>query len=191
MNQVAPYQLPFQIAIFTDGSCAHDNNPQAGWGFTISHPVQMGVDPLHASTFGIDGFGPVELPRDIPASIPTNNLAEIQAVIEALDWLIGYKTGEDGHIHLYTDSDYVLGFLEGRNHPKANFPQVSSLLQYWYTATLMFDITAHKVPAHTGVPGNERAEVPPPHTHSFLLNIPCQSPVKCGPLHPWTQKTFF
>ena len=153
-----PIPAPFQIAIFTDGSCAHDNNPQAGWGFTVSHPVQMGVDPFHASTFDIDGFGPVELPRDIPASIPTNNLAEIQAVIEALDWPIGYKTGEDGHIHVYTDSDYVLGFLEGRNHPKANFPQVSSLLQYWYTATLMFDITAHKVPAHTGVPGNERAD---------------------------------
>ena len=69
-----------------------------------------------------------------------------------------YKAGEDGHIHLYTDSDYVLGFLEGRNHPKANFPQVTSLLQYWYAATFIFDITAHKVPAHTGVPGNERAD---------------------------------
>ena len=75
-----PGKAPFQLAIFTDGSCTHDNNPQAGWGFTVSNPV----DPLNASNLDIDGFGPMELPRDIPASVPTNNLAEIQAVTKLL-----------------------------------------------------------------------------------------------------------
>lgn len=147
------------MAIFTDGSCSAGptDSRKGGWGFAVSGPVPSHLDPMYCTNFIDFSWGPCDIPTDV-STVPTNNLAEIQAVIEALDWLIGYFANNVVHYYLFTDSDYVLGLLEGRNHPSTNFFQVALLLSYWQRAESLFTITVLKVVAHVGIPGNERAD---------------------------------
>lgn len=156
---IKPDQGSYKRAIFTAGSCSRDCIAQAGWGFTVSKPVAVDGDSLMVTTFDVNAFGPVELPVGSLANTSAKNLAEIQAVIEVLDWLLGFCQDEGCQFVLFLNSDYVLGFLEGRNHPKTNFYQVSTLLQYWYAATAFFQLTACKVPARRDIPGNKWADV--------------------------------
>ena len=98
------------LACLTDGSCSHG---QTAWCFAVS------------TTFTLPADGPVL--RSCPAPAPPcpcpscPNLAEIQAVIEALDWLLSYHADISSHIFLFTDSDYVLGFWKVETIPPKIF----------------------------------------------------------------------
>lgn len=156
--QISPPAPSKTMAIFTDGSCGltQGHSRKGGWGFIVTAQVPTRVDPMYFDHFIDASFGPCAIATDLP-KVPTNNLAEIQAVIEVLDWLIGYFSDNTVHFYLFMDSDYVLGLLEGRNYPGSNYPQIALLLTYWQTAVSLFHLTPLKVAAHVGIPGNERA----------------------------------
>ena len=95
--------IPNATEAYTDGSCPNQyqvcvGNP-AGWGFTIHQPPNW-----------IDAWGPVaqNLATPIPGS---NNTAELQALLEALDFVARHKN--QYHItslNLHTDSQ-LAGFF--------------------------------------------------------------------------------
>jgi ribonuclease HI len=81
----------------------------------------------------------------------TNNEAELAAVLAALE---AVKRPELP-VRLHTDSEYVIGVLTGGHRVKAN----AHLVEQIQAAMRRFeDLQFVKVPAHAGVPGNERAD---------------------------------
>ncbi|KAI1371734.1 ribonuclease H-like domain-containing protein [Hypoxylon crocopeplum] len=84
--------------IYTDGACTNNGyqNARGGVGFSFSNHDSGHISlPL-----------PLEVGRDSAWHQPTSNVAELQAVIEALRWLPWYREGWDALV-IATDSAYV------------------------------------------------------------------------------------
>ena len=150
--------------IFTDGSCLSYDPPgpdnRAGWAFTVSPPVPCDLGLLQVTSFDIDSFGPFTRVPDHnipPLPPPSNSTAELLALIEAFDWLV--QQDDDSILYsVHTDSQYALGFLQGSSQPTTHHFLVEQLQLYWEAASTLFRVTVGHVPAHTGIPGNERAD---------------------------------
>jgi len=81
----------------------------------------------------------------------TNNEAELAAVLAALEAVKRPALA----VRLHTDSEYVIGVLVGGHRAKANV----ELIEEIRAAMRRFsNLGFLKVPAHAGVPGNERAD---------------------------------
>ena len=77
-------------------------------------------------------------------------------MIEILDYLLRLK--HDMKVRLNTDSVCVLEAMQGFSVPATHQRLIELLIQMWEKAKHELKITAVKVAAHVGVPGDERAD---------------------------------
>jgi len=124
---------PDPIIVYTDGSASPNPGP-CGIGVVI---LDRG-ERREISEYLGDG---------------TNNIAELTAVLRGLESI---APGERGRpVLLHTDSEYSIGVLSLGWKPKKNVELIAELRQ------LMGDfprLRLVKVPAHAGVPENERCD---------------------------------
>jgi ribonuclease HI len=118
------------IIVYTDGACTGNPGP-AGLGVVI-----------------IDGGKRRELSEYL--GIGTNNIAELMAIVRALE-----EVPPDRTVVLHSDSAYSLGLLGKGWKAKAN----QELVERMRTVAKKFkDLRLVKVAGHAGVPENERAD---------------------------------
>ena len=89
--------------------------------------------------------------------VGSNNTGELQARLEAIFFLLSQNTIPP-HIMFCMDSTYVLDLLSGRAVPSQNLKLCALLLDYFHHLTSITKVSLEKVKAHTGDPGNERAD---------------------------------
>ncbi len=121
------------IIIYTDGACTGNPGP-AGLGAVI---VNRGKRTELSEYLGRG----------------TNNIAELTAILRALQKLPA--ADRERPIHLHTDSSYSIGVLTKGWKAKANqelIAKIKSTLEKFPRLTLV------KVKGHAGVPENERAD---------------------------------
>lgn len=128
-----PPELPEgAVAAYTDGACSGNPGP-AGWGVVLRYGGHVRE---------LSGY----LGRD-----QTNNIAELWAIKEALEAV----TDPALPIYVHTDSTYAMGVLSMGWKARANQELVGEIREL----TRRFpDLHFIKVPAHSGVPDNERAD---------------------------------
>jgi ribonuclease HI len=122
------------IVIHTDGACSGNPGP-AGIGVFFERPDG---EILEHSEFIGEG---------------TNNIAELTAILRALEML---KPEEQGaHVLLYTDSAWSLGVLVGGWKAKANLELITAIKDRMVNTP---DVELLKVRGHAGNSGNEEAD---------------------------------
>ena len=132
--------------IYTDGSCPNQ------FMVSVSNPAGWGV---YFEFLDLDFYGPVgALPFPVVGS---NNTGELQAPLEAICYLLT-QTPIPPHVVFYMDSMYVLDLLSGQAVPAQNLKLCALLLDYFYHLISLTNVSLQKVKAHTGDPGNERAD---------------------------------
>jgi ribonuclease HI len=116
---------------YTDGACSGNPGP-AGSGVVL-------VSPKGKMYEGFEYLGEA-----------TNNVAELTAILRAVEWLPAPATG----VVVHTDSQYAIGVLQKGWRPKVNQELVARTKRAVETrgARLVY------VPGHSGVPLNERAD---------------------------------
>ncbi len=116
---------------YTDGACSGNPGP-AGSGVVL-------VSPKGKMYEGFEYLGEA-----------TNNVAELTAILRAVEWLPQPASG----IVVHTDSQYAIGVLQKGWRPKVNQELVARAKRAVETrgARLVY------VPGHSGVPLNERAD---------------------------------
>lgn len=133
-----------KIIVYTDGSCA---NKQGGYGIVIVYPNGQ-VEELHGK---------------VPCTTCTNNIAELWAVVTALDALDEQQLPID----IYTDSKYVIGCLvtwtqgwiqNGWKTTQGRAPLNSGYIQRCLQLTEGKKVTYTYVPGHKGNELNERVD---------------------------------
>jgi ribonuclease HI len=132
VRAVSPAPLPAGGWIaYTDGACSGNPGP-AGCGIVL-------VSPAGKMHEGFEYLGEA-----------TNNVAELTAILRAVEWL----PGEAGGIVVHTDSQYAIGVLQKGWKAKVNQELVARAKRAVETrgARLVY------VPGHQGVPLNERAD---------------------------------
>ena len=133
--------------MYLDGSCPDQHS------VSFSNPAGWGV---YFATLNLDFFGPVgSLPFLVKGS---NNTAELQAPLEAISYILDTPSIPT-NIHFHFDSQYVIDILQGLSLPSANLQLATLLLDYYTHLSAIASITIHKVKPHTGIPGNERADI--------------------------------
>jgi ribonuclease HI len=146
---------PTKYEFYTDGSCTNNrliglDNP-AGWGFTYRK-----IGDIEWT----DSNGIVVTKTDhhsfVGAEVGSNNTAELQAVIEVLDYIERY--GFDGPIQICVDSQYVLDIIQDLSVPMTNVSIIEKLTELYYLCSTRIPIILEKVKSHTGIEGNERAD---------------------------------
>ena len=142
---VSEHPIP-SLSLYTDGSCPNNKaaygNP-AGWGWVLlSEPP-------------VDGYGPVGcgLPFHV---IGSNNTAELQAPLEALDYLSRVPPTQP--VTFFLDSQYVLDILQGTSVPDYHLPLIELLFHSLSFTLTRVHLAFAKVQAHVGIEGNERAD---------------------------------
>ncbi len=121
------------IVIHTDGACSGNPGP-AGIGVLIERPEQE----IEISEFLGSG---------------TNNIAELTAILRALESLEESERGQP--VHLYTDSGWSLGVLIGGWKAKTNLKLIDKIKEQM---DLFPKLELLKVRGHAGQDGNERAD---------------------------------
>ncbi|WP_460273934.1 ribonuclease H family protein [Celeribacter sp. ULVN23_4] len=129
---------------YTDGSCKPNPGP-GGCAYRLYAP---------------DGSAPSEFSRK--STNTTNNIAEMQAVIDVLK-----ATPEGAFVTICLDSDYIKNSFENylpkwsvNGWKKSNGKPVENR-EKWETIKTLADsraVTFHKVKAHAGDPDNERVD---------------------------------
>jgi ribonuclease HI len=116
---------------YTDGACSGNPGP-AGSGVVL-------VSPKGKMFEGFEYLGEA-----------TNNVAELTAILRAVEWLPGPASG----VVVHTDSQYAIGVLQKGWRAKVNQDLVARTKRAVETrgARLVY------VPGHSGVPLNERAD---------------------------------
>ncbi len=135
--------------IYTDGAC-HNNGSsfaQAGWGAVLTNP-QGDI---------------LEIAGPVPEGQPqTNSRAELMAVAEALK-----HCKQPAPIILHTDSEYIAKALQGwlaswkAKGCKKSDKKPPEHLDLWQRIDQLLqgkEATTYWVKAHSGIPGNERAD---------------------------------
>ncbi len=133
-----------KILVFTDGAAKGNPGP-GGYGVVIlkdGYVTELGAGKAHT----------------------TNNEMELKAVVEALTYLQDVKE----EIHLYTDSKYVVegatkwifGWQKNGWQTKEKKDVLNGELWKKLAALLLYvSVEWHKIPGHSGLIGNECADV--------------------------------
>lgn len=121
------------IVIHTDGSCSGNPGP-AGIGVLIERPDEE----TEISEFLGSG---------------TNNIAELSAILKALETLTDEEANRQ--VHLYTDSGWSLGVLVGGWKAKANLELIEKIQEQMKRFS---KLELLKVKGHAGHDENERAD---------------------------------
>lgn len=121
------------ITIYTDGACSGNPGP-AGIGVVIERPDET----LEIGEFIGSG---------------TNNIAELSAILRALDELA--EEERERQVHLYTDSGWSLGVLIGGWKAKANLDLIEKIQEH---VKVMPKLELLKIKGHAGLEGNEEAD---------------------------------
>jgi ribonuclease HI len=129
--RTAPAHPPGAWIAYTDGACSGNPGP-AGSGVVL-------VSPKGKMYEGFEYLGEA-----------TNNVAELTAILRAVEWLPPPASG----IVVHTDSQYAIGVLQKGWKAKVNQELVARAKRAVETrgARLVY------VPGHSGVPLNERAD---------------------------------
>ena len=122
---------PGTIVVYTDGACSGNPGP-AGWGVLLRY---------EGHSRELSGF----------LGESTNNVAELWAIQEALMAVRDPRKP----VMIHTDSTYALGVLSKGWKPRANRELVTNIRELLEGFS---NVRFTKVPAHSGVPGNERAD---------------------------------
>ena len=147
-----------RIEAYTDGSCPNNravsrDNP-AGWGWCL-RTIENNTPGnwVHAA-----GFVSTDPDSSIygGAEVGSNNTAELQALIELLDYLL--RSPPSLPVKIFTDSQYCLDIMLGVSHPSTHVRLVTLLGKYWKASCAQLQISVDKVPGHAGVEGNEIAD---------------------------------
>ena len=127
----APAHPPGAWVAYTDGACSGNPGP-AGSGIVL-------VSPKGKMFEGFEYLGEA-----------TNNVAELTAILRAVEWLPPPASG----IVVHTDSQYAIGVLQKGWRAKVNQELVARTKRVVEErhARLVY------VPGHSGVPLNERAD---------------------------------
>lgn len=126
------------VHVYVDGACLGNPGPM-GVGI-VCLPSAMGTVPGREISLYL-GHG-------------TNNIAELSAILVALDFLHPYRTL--CRMIIYTDSSYAIGVLEKNYKIKANKELVEKLR---ITRSEFPKLSFVKVLGHSGVVENERCDV--------------------------------
>ena len=142
---------PNALQIYTDGSCPDQYNVApgnpAGWAFTFFKNLEWQ-----------DFYGPVGQGLHF-TPLGSNNTAELQAVIESLDYLCRHPSKFSNlAIDLYTDSQLVYNLCHDLVVPHSHPQLVQQLRSYLTRALTLIDIAILKVRGHAGNTGNTRAD---------------------------------
>lgn len=152
MNLKDEVNIERKISIWTDGACRKNPGP-GGWGVVIKWD-------------GVNGQVTKELSGYTPST--TNNKMELQAAIEALQYLSENCSNlGESEIHLTTDSTYVkdgitkwiLGWR--KNGWKTKDKKSVKNADQWKkldTLNTRYQVKWHWVRGHSGHPENERAD---------------------------------
>lgn len=126
------------LHIYTDGSCQGNPGP-AGIGVVLIDRLP-GANPRRREVSEGIGTG-------------TNNVAELTAVLRGLELV--HRQHRTRPIAIYSDSTYVIGVLARGWTARANPDLVTQILRKLGEFP---DVAFIKVPAHSGVADNERAD---------------------------------
>jgi len=127
----APVHPPDTWVAYTDGACSGNPGP-AGSGVVL-------VSPGGKMHEGFEYLGTA-----------TNNVAELTAILKAVEWLPAKASG----VVVHTDSQYAIGVLQKGWKAKVN----QELVQRTKRAVEARSARLVYVPGHAGVPLNERAD---------------------------------
>ncbi|MFP4012186.1 MAG: ribonuclease HI [Spirochaetaceae bacterium] len=138
---------PREIYVFTDGGC-HGNPGPGGWAYIIE-----GADGRQSAS-GAEAE-------------TTNNRMELEAVIRALEYLLGQGYCRDGVIHVFTDSQYVRNGITGwisrweSNGWRTSAKKPVKNRELWMrlrNAEQRCRVEWHWVRGHSGHPENEEVD---------------------------------
>ncbi len=121
------------IVVYTDGACSGNPGP-AGIGVYMQRPETT-----------------LELSEYIGSG--TNNIAELTAILRALEQITEAEQG--ARIHLYTDSGWSLGVLIGGWKAKTNLELIEAIRAQMERLP---KLELLKIKGHAGHPGNEEAD---------------------------------
>lgn len=119
------------VVIYTDGACSGNPGP-AGLGVVVVEPSRT-----------------IEISEYLGTG--TNNIAELTAILRALDAVVDVHRAID----LHTDSQYAIGVLQKGWKAKANQELVATLRA---RLAARKDVRLVYVPGHAGVAWNEKAD---------------------------------
>jgi ribonuclease HI len=126
-----------RITAYTDGACSGNPGP-GGWGVVLSCALN---GETHTK----------ELSGGSPAT--TSNAMEMQAILEAVKAI----RASGCSVVVFTDSQLAVGYFGGWKCKAPHLTQLKTqILEVIQGKGLDFEV--RKVPAHSGVPGNERAD---------------------------------
>ena len=139
------------IVIYTDGACKGNGKKNAKAGIGV-----------HFSPKNIYKFNDISEPINVPK--PSNNIAELQAILTALRILKEYSN----KIIIYTDSEYCINcitkwFPQWVTQKKLNGKQNIDLIRPIYQYYLAKELEFRHVKSHTGLQdehslGNQQAD---------------------------------
>jgi ribonuclease HI len=149
--------LPLETAADEPAAAGAPQVEDARPGVARENGIDIYTDGASSGNPGPAGLGVVLRWRDRGRELrrylgeATNNEAELAAVLAALEAV----TRPDLTVRLHTDSEYVIGVLVGGHRVKANVDLIRRIRAAMTRFTALEFV---KVPAHAGVPGNERAD---------------------------------
>ena len=178
-------------SIYCDGACSGNGTRSAFGGWAWAYwPGQAAGEPLH--------YGAQKL-LSTPDQKPTNQRAELTALLEALRWL--QQNGESATI--YTDSMYAIncttkwgpgwkrkGWKRDSGEPLLNLDIIKPLVEIWKPMWPLKHVRGHQTGSSPEAHGNnwvDRAAVAAAHgspvSKSLFLDIPSSPSLSISPSH--------
>ena len=151
MEQEDTVLAPTTMSLYVDGSCTGNPGP-AGYGF-------YGIDNLKTT---YHGYGPAGMES-------TNNIGELCGFIYAVKYALTYKSLK--HIHVYSDSRYVVDGIHGlkrweNNNWRTSKGTTVANLDYWKQVKECLascnrngiKLRINWLRGHSGIEGNELSD---------------------------------
>ena len=155
---------PNEIAVFTDGACAGNQNVAAtvnpaGWGAVVVEGC-LGDPPIGGVAFA-ELYGPVELSPSsghfLGAEVGSNNTGELSAVCEALQWLTAHEASTRPAVICY-DSMYAANQAQGIHKAHKNIALSKRSHQLLAEARKRRPVRFLHVKGHSGHQWNDAAD---------------------------------